>query len=262
MEILPSKLLEQIAFNTRPKIEEHILIIMDKSIHEEHLYQPLQTNNKQFNVAITFLTAYNGIFNVTNSNNKFYFTKSITDDDHYIMITIPPGSYEIEALNDEIKRNIFDDEHFTEENYPFLIKSNFSTLGSIFEISNEESAISFKSDDSIGSLLGFNKRTIYDEYNLSDNPVDLLSFDNFFIECDIAKGMIFKGKRSGIIFNFTMDVSPGYKYIHKFLGGVQSYMMESKDIISSLCFKIKNENGDLVSFNGQSFTFRLSIKEI
>ena len=262
MEILPSELLEQIVFNTRPKIEEHILIILDKSIHEEHLSQPLQTKKKQFNIAITFLTAYNGIFNVTNSNNKFYFTKSLTDDNHYIMITIPPGSYEIEALNDEIKRVIINDGHFNEENYPFVIKPNFSTLGSIVEISNEESAISFNSSDSIGSLLGFNKRTIYEEYNISDNPVDILSLDNIFIECDIARGMIFKGRRSGIVYNFTMDVSPGYKYIHKFRGGVQSYMMESKDIISSICFKIKNENGDIVSFNGQSVTFRLSIKEI
>ena len=74
--------------------------------------------------------------------------------------------------------------------------------------------------------------------------------------------MIFKGKRSGVIFNFTMDVNPGYKYIHKFRGGVQWYMMEPKDIISSICFKPKNENGNLVSFNGQNVNFRLSIKEI
>ena len=40
---LPSKLLEQIAFNTRPKIEERMLIVMDKSTHEEHLSQPFQT---------------------------------------------------------------------------------------------------------------------------------------------------------------------------------------------------------------------------
>ena len=51
---LRSKLLEQIAFNTRPKIEEHMLIVMDKSIHEEHLSQSLQTNNKQFKIAVTF----------------------------------------------------------------------------------------------------------------------------------------------------------------------------------------------------------------
>ena len=74
--------------------------------------------------------------------------------------------------------------------------------------------------------------------------------------------MIFKGKRTGIIHNFTMDVDPGYKYIEKFRGGIRWYMMENKDIISSIIFKLKNENRNLVSFNGQSVTFRLSIKEI
>ena len=62
--------------------------------------------------------------------------------------------------------------------------------------------------------------------------------------------------------SFTMDVDPGYKYIEKIHGGVQWYMMEPKDIISSLCFKLKKENWNLVSFNWQSLTFRLSIKEI
>ena len=209
---LPSKLLEQIAFNTRPKNEEHMLVVMNNSIHEEQLFQPLQTNNKQFNIAVTFLTGYNGIFNVTISNNKFYFLKSITDDYH-IIITIPPGAYEIESLNNEIKRIIIDQEHYTETNYPFNIKPNFSTLGSIIEISTQgpviPPVITFIPDDSIGDLLGFNKTTIFEEYNLSPNPVDILSFDNIFIETDIAKGLIFKGKISGIIHNFTMDVDPG-----------------------------------------------------
>ena len=74
--------------------------------------------------------------------------------------------------------------------------------------------------------------------------------------------MIFKGKRSEKIHNFTIDVDPGYKYIKKISGGVQWYMMESKDIISSSFFKLKNEKGELVSFNGQSNFFRLSINEI
>ena len=258
---LPSKLLEQIVFNTRPKIEEHMLIVMCKSTHEEHLSQPLQTNNKQFKIGVTFLTGYNRIFNLTSKNNKFYFIKSITDDDH-IQITITPGAYEIESLNNEIKRIIVNEGHYTEVDYPFTIKPNFSTLGSFIETSTEGPAITFVPDDSMGDLLGFNKTTIYEEYNLSPNPVDFLSFDNIFLECNIARGMIFKGGRSGIIHNFTMDVNPGYKYIEKFRGGVQWYMMESKDIISSICFKLKNENNQIVSFNGQSITFRLSIKEI
>ena len=107
---LSSKLLEQIVFNTRPKIEEHLLIVMNKSTHEEHLFQPLQTNNKQFKIAVTFHACYNGIFNVTNKNIKFYFLKSITDADH-IQITIRQGIYEIESLNDEIRRIIINEGH-------------------------------------------------------------------------------------------------------------------------------------------------------
>ena len=257
----PSKILEQIEFSTRHKVEEHMLIVIDESTNEEHLSQPLQTNNKQFKIAVTFLTGYNGIFNVTDKNNKFYFKKAIKDED-FIQIRISEGAYEIESLNNEIKRIFIEKGHYTETNYPFRITPNFSTLGSIVETLTSGPQINFVSDDSSGSLLGFNEILVWGKYNLSDNPVDILSFDNIFIETDIAKGMIFKGKRTGIIHNFTMNVDPGHKYIEKFCGGVQWYMMESKDIISSICFKLKNGNGNLVSFNGQSLTFRLSIKEI
>ena len=94
------------------------------------------------------------------------------------------------------------------------------------------------------------------------NPADILSFDNIFLKCDIDEELIYRGKRSGIIHNFTMDVDPGHLYIQKFRGGVQWYMMDTKGFISSISFKLKNENNELVSFNGQSVTFRLSIKEI
>ena len=244
---LPSKLLEEIAFNTKPKIEEHMLVIMDKSTQDEHLSQPLQTNNKQYKIAITFLTGYNGIFNIQTTNIRLYFKKTNTDKDGFVQITIPPGADEIESLNDEIKRIIIDEGH-DEANYPFTIKPNFSTLGSIIDSSPQGPIISFMFDDSIRDFLGFNARTLCEEYTLSINPVDILSFDNIFLECDIAqvKIMILKGRRSGIIHNFTMDVDPGYKYIKKFHGGVQWYMMESKDITSSICFKLKNENNQLV----------------
>ena len=69
---LPSKFLEQIVFNTRTKVEEHMLIFMDKSTHGEHSYQPLQTIKKQFKLAVTFLCGYNGILNVTEKNNKYF----------------------------------------------------------------------------------------------------------------------------------------------------------------------------------------------
>ena len=171
---LPSKFLEQISFNTRPKIEEHMLIIMNKSTQEGQLSQTLQTDKKQFEIAVTFRTAYNGIFNVKSSNKKFYFLKSVSDEDGYFQITVPPGAYEIESLNKEIKTIIIDEGHFTQVIYPFTIKPNFSILGSIIEVSTQGPVITFAPNDSIGDLLGFNTTTIYEEYNLSPNLVDIV----------------------------------------------------------------------------------------
>ena len=122
-----------------------------------------------------------------------------------------------------------------------MIKPNFSTLGSIIEINQTGPIISFVLDDSIGKLSKFNETMLYREYNLPSNPVDILSFDKIFIETDIAQGLIFGKKRSGIIHNFTMDVDPGYNYIEKFQGGVQWYMIHTKDFISSINFNLKIE---------------------
>ena len=132
---------------------------MDKSTHEEQLSQPLQTNIKQFKVSVTFLTAYNDIFNVINSNIKFYFMNSLTDEDGFVQNTIPTGAYGIESLNKEMKRIIIKEGHFAEAKHPFTIKPSFSTLGSTIEVSPKGPIISSMSDDSIRNLLGFHANT-------------------------------------------------------------------------------------------------------
>ena len=63
--------MQQIAFNYRPKVEEHILLVMDKSWQEEHLSQPIQTDIKQYKIAVTSLTGYNSIFSITEKNDNF-----------------------------------------------------------------------------------------------------------------------------------------------------------------------------------------------
>ena len=201
--------MEQFAFKTGPKNEEHLLIVLDKSTHKEHFSQPLQTNHKHFKIAVFFLTGFTGIFNVTNSNIKFYIKKTITNEDDFVQITIPPGAHEIEDLNNEIRRILIDKAYYTNCNYPFTIKPNFSTLGFNIEISPQGPIIGFVFDGSIRNLLGLHETLLYKEYNLSLNPVDFLSFDNNFLECDIAKGMIFKGKRNGMIHIWTVTVDSG-----------------------------------------------------
>ena len=40
--------------------------------------------------------------------------------------------------------------------------------------------------------------------------------------------MIFRGKQSGIIHNWTMTVDPGYQNVEKFAGGITWYKIGSK----------------------------------
>ena len=81
---------------------------------------------------------------------------SIKDDD-FSAQTIPPGTYELENLNDEIKRIPSEKGFFTDASSPFTIKPIFTTLGSIIEISSTitGSQIAFTPYDSIRDLLCF-----------------------------------------------------------------------------------------------------------
>ena len=53
-----------------------MLIVMDKSTHEEHLSQPIQTNIKQLKIGVTILTGYNGINNVTDKKKTNFFSEN------------------------------------------------------------------------------------------------------------------------------------------------------------------------------------------
>ena len=175
---------------------------------------------------------------MTNSNKKFYSKKSFNEED-FIQITIPSGAYELESLHDEIKRNLIDKCHYTEAENPFTIKPNFSTLGSVIEINPQGIKIGFVFDDSIRNLLGFRETMLFIKNNLSDKPVDVLSFDEIFLECEIARGMLFRGKRSNNIHNWTMTVNPGYKYVENFSGGTTCFMMEAKVVVLSISLNLK-----------------------
>ena len=130
-----------------------------------------------------------------------------------------------------------DEEHYTESDIPFQLKPYFSALGSIIEISPQGPMVSFVFDDSFRSFLGFDETILFKEFFLSPYPVDILSFNNNFPQCDFAKGMILKQKRSGIFHIWTMTANPGYKYVESIAGVFAWYMMETKMLFQVILSK-------------------------
>ena len=97
-------------------------------------------------------------------------------------------------MNNEIKRININAGHFTEADYSFTIKLIFSTLGSIIGISRQGPVISFLSNDSIKDVLGFNAITLFEQYNLSQKLVDILSIDYIFVNYVSLKVWFFEVK--------------------------------------------------------------------
>ena len=88
----------------------------------------------------------------------FYFKKTLIEED-FIQFIVPPGAYEIEILNNEIRRLIIDKGHYTAADFPFTIKSNFSTLGSIIEILTR------------GPIIGFEFMRLYYTKNIMSHKI-------------------------------------------------------------------------------------------
>ena len=88
--------------------------------------------------------------------------------------------------------------------------------------------------------MGFDPNVLYERYELSPNPVDILSTENTFLETDFAPGMISEGERTGRFQNSTMDSDPGYYYIENFRGGIQ-WCLISRNFISIISSKEKGK---------------------
>ena len=95
-------------------------------------------------------------------------------------IVFPKGAYELEAIDLEIKRLMVLNGDSDDETFPFSIKPNFTTQGSIIEV-EDGWEVDFTHGGTIRNILGFDARIVSQKYNLSDHPVDIISFDNIFV---------------------------------------------------------------------------------
>ena len=78
----------------------------------------------------------------------------------------------------------------------------------------------------------------------------------------MVEGKLLKRERTGKNQYSILVEVPGYRYREKFRRRNQCYNMENKHFNSNVGFELKNGNGDLVSFNGQSKLFRRSIRGV
>jgi hypothetical protein len=213
--------------------------------------------NKKYEAALLSLDTYNSVPNITEYRNNV-FTYSTDDGSTWKTITLNTGAYELQSINNEIKRQIItngDDES------AFNITANISRLTSIVIIENPRYKIDFNVDNSIGPVLGFDKITIAYGYNESSNIVNIMQVNSILVNIDIIMGSFVNGSQWPTIHSYHPNVSPGYKVVERPNPSLIYYPL-SRPEISRIRVWLTDQNGTPIDLRGETITIRVHVREI
>jgi hypothetical protein len=209
---------------------------------------------KKNDIALVSLETYNSVANVDSGNNNFEFAV----DGNWQSITIPVGAYEIldiasyltEALANLGQVDVLE------------ITPNLNTLKTLLKIKKPNISVSFKGDNSLRDLLGFESK-IY-EYNERPheavNIVNILKVNSIFVHCDVIGGSYVNGQSSPVLFNFFANVSPGYKIVetpHNLI-----YLPVTTHVIREIRIWLTDQDDRPLDLRGETVTVRLHLRSM
>jgi len=247
------ELLEKIALNTEPKESFQIVVTDNKTKFSTQFNPHIQLKkNKRYEIALVNLETYYSFPNITSENCRFAYSPDAGYTWHHILV--PEGSYDIEDINDYIQQKMKQNGHVDK----ISLSANTNTLKAVVILENNFQ-VDFRPMNSIGSVLGFNEEVYTNDYQESENPVNILSINSILVNIDIISGSYVNGRRNPTIYSFFPAVSPGYKIIETPANLV--YLPVTLDAIYSMQTTITDQNGNLLNLRGENISIRFHVRE-
>ena len=216
----------------------------------------------QYEAALLSINLYNSIPNITDENNKFKY--SADNGKTWKIITLNRGSYEIQAINDEIQRAMITNGDYDVDNKEFYItlSADIPELKSIINITNPSYIVDFNIENSIGPTLGFQPVILHIGYNKSQEIVDITKINLVLVNVDIISGSYVSGHQSPCIYSFDpYKVPPGYKLDDRPNPSLTYYPV-NRTSINSLRIWLTDQNNKPVDVRGEKVTIKIQIREV
>lgn len=229
-----------------------VSINSESSILRTTLFPPIALQkDKTWELALLDFTTYNSIPNVVENVNSLlhYYTEGNPGSSMQVA-KLQTGSYEIEDINRELKRQM------KPENID--VRANNSLLR--VEIKSKL-CIDFAQPYSLGSLLGFPKSVGVlspNKFHLGPDNVSIIKVNTINITCNLIHGSYKDGVNEHILHSFYPTVPPGFKIVEKPHNLV--YLPLNSTHISDIELNVLDQDGNIVDFRGEKISVRLHIR--
>lgn len=255
-------------------------------------HPPLELDtNLDYVIGLVSFETYMTIPNIDSSNDTIHYTD--VDSGQRKSIVLPTGLYEIDDINKYIRRKLGVEYAENEEYYNKVIekkKKERAATGTVHSLQVEEEKekkekssvffnitpdtntlkcniissyeIDFTPENSIGKLLGFNKRKKLsaNEIHESDETVEIFRVNIIRIDCNVVTGTYDNDKPSHTLHEFFPAVEPGYKIIESPSNVI--YLPVNTQTINNLTVRIVDQNQNLINFRREQINLRLHLKPL
>ena len=247
--------LKGIAYHMKPKPSYYITVSGKNSTIQTTFTPPLIfPDNCQYEMACCGVETYYSFPNIDERNNKLQI--SLDEGKNWLLLELPTGCYEIDAINSTLKRIL--KEKKAGKEVELCLVPNKNTLQSILTLKNVW--IYFENGDkgSLRTVLGFDAKVYKDGIHESEHTVNILRINSIILHCDVISLSRKNGIASPIIYSFFPNVSPGQKIVDRPKNLI--YLPLSLSVISQMTVWMTDQNDEPLDIRGEELTITFHIR--
>lgn len=218
-----------------------------------NVFPPLKLAEGEWEIGLVDFTTYNSIPNIESGvNDTLKYGGS--------EITLPTGSYEIDDIAQAVRQKARElDGKRDLEKDDLEIRGNNNTFK--VEIFSRFKTIDFTGENSIASLLGFERKEFdVGIWHESTEAVAINKVNVIRIECNVVRGSYDNGREGHVIHEFYPTVPPGYKIVETPRNVI--YLPVSTNHLNNITINLKDQVGRLINFRGETVNVRLHLKRV